>query len=147
MSTEQVSIPARLSDPQLFTLAAIREHDELRRWEVNNRAYLGDCLESGGPLERHALGGSSLQSAIRDEFPDLERTSVPRALQRLDERDLVTRWRGSWSSDSYSRILPDHSKGDWLRLVMLTHRGGRVAGEVLRRHEDGRYSLSFSTLE
>lgn len=147
MATEQVSIPPRLSDPQLFALAVIRERGELQCWTVSDQAHLGDRLARGGQLERHALGGTSIQSAIREEFSDLSRTSVPRALQRLDERDLITRWRRRGGRDSYSRILPDHSSGDHLHKVLLTYRGGRVAGEILRRHEDGRYSLEFDTLD
>lgn len=145
MATEQVSIPARLSDPQLFALAAIRQRGEVKRWEMSERTHLGDTPDSGDQFERHCIGGSSLQSAIREEFSDLTRTSVPRALQRLDERDLVTRWTGR--PPRHSRISPDASSGNHLTLVILTQNGGRVAEEILRRHEDGRYSLSFDTLD
>lgn len=146
MATEQVSIPARLSDPQLFALAVIRQRGEIWRGSVSETTHLGDRTDDAGQLERHRLAASALQAAIREEFPELARTSVPRALQRLDERDLITRWRAR-GRDRYTRILPEHSRGKRLRMVMLTHRGGKVAGEILRRHDDGRYSLSFETLE
>jgi DNA-binding MarR family transcriptional regulator len=110
-------LPPRLSNQQLLVLAAGLPHLEKPPAGIIDRPSPGDTLDAA-------------RSAIREEF-GASSQSVSRTLRRLEERGLARRDQ----RDGYTDAL-------W-----LTDDGLAAATEARRRHNDGRYALSFDVLD
>lgn len=84
-------------------------------------------------------------------YTDTCLASLSRSLRRLDDRGLVDRivlygWnRKRRTKQNIHEWRPrDRS---YVSAVQLTDEGREAGREILRRHSDGRYSLSFDTLD
>lgn len=169
-------IPARLSDQQAFILAYMRTWVEERRGgppgeftttvppvdvsravaaefdeggdrvgEIPTPEDLHNRLEAAladGDRFRERLAREAIDEGrhLHDRPPTPHLTAVhsasfSRSLDRLEDRDLVDSLRG---------LGRDEPKRIGLR---LTDEGEAVADEVLRRTRDGRYALSFETID
>lgn len=140
MVQSQGTIPPRLSETQQFVLAA------LATTENGKRGYRS--LKSQTAVE---MGNGEVRQDFLDRSyycpTDSFRDTFPRTLDRLSERGLVTRWN-KWGRSKRER----EERYEWvtdrtdIRSVTLTDDGLDAGVELLRRHADGRYSLSFRTL-
>lgn len=170
-----MDLPPRLSDQQLFVLATIRQVMNRRlergRLTVNVNVHGlskqvaeefddGDRIHRGLTDDEHREQvrelrgrGEHMMADIAeqhrredrghagrggDHLTNAHSSSFSRALTRLEDRELLV---ARTSRDPRGYREPKRTG------VRLTDEGREVADEVLRRHRDGRYSLSFDTLD
>ncbi|KXB03719.1 hypothetical protein AKJ47_01735 [candidate division MSBL1 archaeon SCGC-AAA261G05] len=75
--------------------------------------------------------------------------SFSRSVRRLKERGLVVRDPGVWNKGSRREKRGEKTRfpiRTKTKRVLLTGRGKKIAEEIKRRVEDGRYKLDFDTL-
>jgi hypothetical protein len=139
-----------LSDHQKYVLAAVVDggdptaDEPPSRYRRRRYRALREQYGDGPKCQYRTLRGQCAR-----EFGDGGDliTSFPRTVERLDDRGLlrrVTRYRRfqGWREKSNGERWRSYT--NW---VVLTEDGEAVGRELLRRHADGRYSLSFDTLD
>jgi hypothetical protein len=123
-----MDLPPRLGEQQQFILAAVlvelHPYGEAPRMPTVSERVAAEFDESGE--RRH--------DARRRSVSESHSASVSRSVTRLGERGFVERKRALYESGKSHRVT-------------LTDDGYSVAQEILRRCRDGRYSLSFDTLD
>ena len=128
-----------LGDRQQFVLAFLAVEGEggasVGREALSNAACREfDGYEQLSYVPRATRHGS--RHGPKKKIPDSSASATTRALSTLIDRGYVTPGRVSRTRRTYK----------WKRLS-LTDDGAAVAEEILRRHNDGRYSLAFDTLD
>jgi len=119
------TLPPGLSEQQKLSLAYLAERDGRVAFTAVSRAV----AEEYGRLTR-----PQGRRTYRDRVTDAHAASFSRAVDRLADRQLVETETPSYRNRER-------------RWVHLTSAGEQAGEEILRRHVDGRYSLSFEVLD
>lgn len=140
-------LPGNLSDQQLFVLAylaSITEPGKKQRWGTSFTSLSWATAEefddngtSRNIWERGYGPEGPGQGRKREVLSPTHTASFTRTMERLDERGYLKRtdWHGKSTSNRRS-----------IR-VFVTNKGYHAGQKAIRRHQDGRYSLSFDTLD
>lgn len=130
------ALPGNLSDQQLFVLALLAtQHDPDEEQPVKWR-YRYLSRKAAWEFDDDGTRVQELDSYPWERLTDDHAASFSRTIKRLEERGYVER-------DRYGGARDEAQTED----VVLTDRGLRAGRESIRRHQDGRYSLSFDKLD
>lgn len=137
-------LPGNLSEQQLFVLAylaSITEPGKKRRWGVRytslSWATAEEFDDDGTHIWERGYRGDRGHGRKEELLRSKHTASFTRTMERLDERGYLKR------KDRYGETGNNRRT----TRVFVTNKGYHAGQKVIRRHRDGRYSLSFETIE
>jgi hypothetical protein len=157
-----MSVPPRLSNQQKFTLAYLYDFNttnhSCRLQPISREA----AKEFDGLYDRsnatNDIDDTSSAMLLRSIFDSLDKQKVvtnehsasfSRSIDRLHDRELIWKNHNELYDEYYegNTLVSHHRYSRQASWIGLTSDGESVGAELLRQHNDGRYSLSFTTLD